>query len=185
MCLTPTLKSNLCQVCRATSPFDDAFVVGWRQEGLKKLLDDYKFESRREASSALSRLLDSCIPQLPPDTQVIAIPTLRRHIRQRGYDHMKRIASDIATSRHLSVSRSLERVSAVVQHGATRQVRIKQAKGMFTIRETVTASPLLLIDDIYTTGSTISSAAALLKSKTDKPIYLAVIARQPVGEIEE
>jgi predicted amidophosphoribosyltransferase len=55
---------------------------------------------------------------------------------------------------------------------------------MFATRGNVADSPLLLLDDIYTTGSTVSSAAMLLRSMTDKPIYLAVIARQPMGEMD-
>jgi predicted amidophosphoribosyltransferase len=98
---------------------------------------------------------------------------------------MMRIATSIACSRHLPIAQPLERISTVVQHGANRQVRIRQAKDMFATRESVAGSPLLLLDDIYTTGSTVASAAAHLRSMTDKPIYLAVIARQPTDDQDE
>lgn len=182
MCLTPTLRSNLCQGCQSTSPLEDAYVVSWRRGAVKNLLNAYKFEYRREAAEPLARLLAVTLPVLPQDTAIIPIPTLRAHVRERSFDHTRDIAQRLARRRNYTVRPLLIRVSTAVQHGATKKKRNEQAKTMFHVAPKPLDAPILLLDDIYTTGSTVREAAKLLRTVTDQPIYLAIIARQPIDE---
>lgn len=179
-CLKPTAASNLCSDCRRRLPFHDAFAVSWRSDAVKQLIDDFKFHSRREAVRPLAYLLDGRLPILPPGCLVVPIPTLRAHIRQRGYDHARLIAEALARRRKLSLAQLLVRRSTAVQHGAARSKRLEQAKSMFSLVPDTPDSPILLIDDIYTTGATVMEAAKLLHATHRQPVYLAVIARQPL-----
>lgn len=157
----------------------DTWYVGAREDILKDLINVYKFERVVSAGNVLATLLDKAVDDLPPDTIVTWIPTTPNHIRQRGYDHAKKIAVCFAKLRGLSCKQLLSRRSFYTQHRATRATRIKQAKEAFVYSKEFVSKSCLLIDDIYTTGATIRSAAKELKKAGVKNVFVAVVAKQP------
>lgn len=181
-CLIPTYSSQLCKSCRAKLPFDDAFVVSSRSGSLKNLINSFKFDRGKEAARHLAGLLDKTLPELPPGAVIVPIPTLGRHRRMRGYGHTELVASLLAKQRSTTSLQLLDRTTSAVQHGKTRAERVRQAKGMFRLSAELPHTPILLLDDIYTTGSTVRSAGLLLRGETQAPLYLAIIARQPLDD---
>jgi len=155
-------------------------VVGSRQDSLKRLINLYKFERTLSGAQTLAMLADTILPILPPDTHVTFVPTISSHVRQRGYDHMSLLARELAKRRALPQKQLLGRIGKNVQHGTDRKTRLTQQKGTFVVRDTIPESPVLLIDDIYTTGATINEAVKTLRTQTTQPIIVLVIARQPL-----
>lgn len=176
-CLEPTSRSHLCVRCRTLA--DDAWVVGERAGTLQRLVDDSKFASNRRACLAQALLLDQVLPKLPEDTIIVPIPTTTRHVRQRGYGHMELVARSLAERRGYRTDTILRRDSNAVQHGADKSTRQRQAALAFSLRHELPAdAPLLVIDDVYTTGATMRSAIKLLRNQTEQPIYVALTTRQ-------
>lgn len=177
VCLKPTQPSQLCRHCK--SRFNDAWVVGERAGTIEKLVDISKYESNRRGCQAQARLMDAMLPQLPSDVIVVPIPTIDRHIRQRGYGHMELVARELSRLRDYRAEVILGRIGSSVQHGADKATRQRQAKRAFNLRRhPPTTAPLLLIDDVYTTGATLRAATKLLRQHTEAPIYVAVTSRQ-------
>ena len=110
------------------------------------------------------------------------MPTVRAHIRERGYDHALRLARYVANSRHLPLEQPLQRVTTTVQRGADRKQRLMQAETAFRVaiplRDNI---PYLLLDDVVTTGATLQFAAKTLKSAGATTIWAAAVARQPLN----
>ena len=182
-CVTPTASSNLCQRCRKTVAYTDAYVVSVREGVLKRLLNGYKFERQKSSAAVFATLLDNRLPVLPAHTVVTYIPTINRHIRQRGYDHMTLIAKTFASKRRLSVKPLLKRSSSqYVQHGASRPERLRQAQAAFLPATSDSYDTVLLIDDIATTGATLQSAAKILEPQITGELLVGVIARQPLDD---
>jgi ComF family protein len=175
-CSRPTAKSSLCSNCRRLA--DDAWVVGERIGALQKLVDVSKFESNRRGCVVQAKLLDYILPRLPHETVIVPIPTTRKHIRQRGYGHMELVARRLSHLRGYKVMNALHRRTDTVQHGADKETRKRQAKDAFGLRVSKISSPVLIIDDVYTTGSTIKAAARLIKKVSRKPVYVAVTTKQ-------
>ncbi len=164
-------------------PICKAWVVSERVTVLKRVIDAYKFEYVKAAAHALVDLLDDALPLLPANTIIVPIPTASSHIRQRGYDHIDILARLFAQRRGLSISRLLERSSSKVQHTLNRSERQQEAGLAFRITngaEVNSTTPLLILDDIITTGSTITSAARVLTSAGSQTIFVAAIAYQPL-----
>ena len=185
LCLKPCYGNNLCRRCRPTVAYEAAYAVGWRHESLKTLINNYKFERAQAGAAMLADLLDRRLPVLPSDTVVSYIPTIPAHIRQRGFDHMKLIADGLAHRRRLESMPLLTRQSYAVQHGASRQQRLKQAQEAFRPIDKTVEGPILLIDDIFTTGATVVSAGQVLRTQFKKPLILAIIARQPLDDLDD
>lgn len=178
VCLQPAIPHNLCGACRPSVTYDEAWVVGERSAGLKEVIDRYKFDRAREGARILGRLLAARVPVVPPETIVSYIPNVARHRRQRGYDHMALVARELASHKKLTVVPLLRRHTSMTQRGAARSERLTRQHGAFYVDQAIT-SPVLLIDDICTTGATITAGVEAIRAVSDHPIFVAVVARQP------
>lgn len=168
--------NNLCGSCRA--PFTRAWSAGDRREGLRELIDRFKFERVRGAYVPLADLLDSTLPHLPPEVTVVPVPTISPHIRVRGYDQTRLVAQRFARQRNLAYAPWLRRATSTVQRGAGRQQRYRQAKEAFAAPSA--QGICLVIDDITTTGATLTAAAQTLLDAGASEVWVAVIACQPL-----
>lgn len=180
-CRQPTNANGICRRCK--TEYDKAWVVGERNEILKNLLDGYKFQRQRQTYKILAKLLDETLPVFPAATVVVPIPTISGHIRQRGYDHMRLVAKELARLRKLTYSELLVHKTNTKQLGSSRRDRIAHAKVAYAVkpRETPSgATPYVLVDDVYTTGSTLQYAARTLREGGAEVIWAAVVARQPL-----
>ena len=167
----------LCSNC--TTPYSRAWCVGERRDALERLIDSHKFEHLKDAYESFASLLDDIVPALPSGVTVVPVPTISAHIRQRGYDHTALLARRFARLRSCEYASPLERRTNHVQRGGTKRERQDQAKDAFA------STPLLggvylLIDDVFTTGATVASAAAELRRAGATDVWVAVIARQPL-----
>lgn len=133
------------------------------------------------AHKGLASLLDSALPILPSNTVVTYVPTIAKHKRIRGYDHMKLIAKQFARTRKLSVEDLIDRKTNTVQHLANKRQRQIQAEEAYSCSEVLDSkTPYLVLDDIVTTGSTIKAATHVLERAGAQEIWVAAIARQPL-----
>jgi len=140
-----------------------------------------KFQNTKFAAKSLAELLHESLPLLPEGTQIVPVPTVRSHIRQRGYDHIDLIARHFSTLRKLPVNRALVRATSDTQHLVSRKTRKEQSQKAFKLETTAAfgAGPVLLLDDIVTTGSTLLAAAKLLKD-AGATVWVATLAYQPL-----
>lgn len=179
LCTHPTPgTSQLCKSCRKTSPLEDAWCGGWRQGTLKRLIDAYKFEAVKEAAQPLSAILAGCLPELSSIT-VTEVPTANRHVRRLGYDHARLLAKTLASSSNLPYQPLLERHGQQTQHFSSRLDRQTRAPSLFAPRRLVSGD-VLLVDDIATTGSSLTAAAQHLHQAGARQVYVAILARQPL-----
>jgi ComF family protein len=178
VCLSPS-SVGICEGCRTS--YERAWFVGERTQVLERLIDALKFKRARSSSESLAALLDMRLPALPSDVVIVPVPTLRRHIRQRGYDHCLLIAQNLSARRGAPIERLIDRRTLTVQLGKNKKDRLSQAKESF-----VCSRPLdpertyLLVDDVVTTNATVRYAAAALRDAGAQRVWVGVVARQPL-----
>jgi competence protein ComFC len=179
-CGKPTgAGGNLCLSCRPG--YNKAWCVGERSGVLQRLVGNYKFQNMHAVHRSLSSLLDESLPNLPPETIIVPIPTSASHIRERGYDHMLLVVRHFARLRQLEVQQVVGRRGATVQHHANRQKRLAQVKQTFFVNHPIDVTvPYLIIDDVVTTGATVGYVSKLLRQAGAKQVWVAAIARQPI-----
>jgi len=179
-CGHPTSVTAACRRCR--SGVERTWYAGERSGGLEALIDRYKFEYAEAAYRPLGDLLLACLPELPSQTIVVPVPTIRAHIRQRGYDHALVLTRYIARERGLTLAQPLERLTTTAQRGADRKTRRLQAEAAFRVKNELQPDiPYLLIDDVATTGATLRYAAKALKGAGASVVWAAAVARQPLN----
>lgn len=182
LCLMPCKSNGLCEECHKKVPYSRAWFVKKREGEIEALIDIYKFKNTKSACSVVAELLDSTLPYLPHGTLIVPVPTIAKHIRQRGYDHTLLIARQLAKKRGLKYLTPLSRLTSTSQLGKTAKERRDQASQAFGAKHRLDQSRVyLLIDDIFTTGSTVYYSAKALRDAGASDVWVAVVARQVLG----
>ena len=176
-CARPCGGTHQCAECMSRLGTAGAWTVGERSDALQNLVGDYKYESVREAARTMAGLLGEIIAVLPDDTVVTHVPTIWQHVRQRGFDHAEMLAQSFARQRDLVHTPLLRRTRQYSHHELTKRERLRAAKQAFSAVQDIT-TPVLLVDDIVTTGATLQACVGALRDKGASSIYVAVVARQ-------
>lgn len=159
---------------------EGVWFLGERKGLLKELIHRFKFEGERESGDVLAELLAEFLPDLSQNTVIVPLPTIDKHVRMRGLDHTKYLAMVLARVRGWRVEEILERKTDSVQVGASEKKRIEQARRAYKINKDLKIDPsipYLLLDDVWTTGSSLLSAREALKEVGAKKIDLVVLAK--------
>lgn len=156
----------------------EMYVAGAREEFLGELVKEYKYKAVRDLGEDLGEILAEVVPCLV-EAAVVPLPTIRRHIRERGFDHMRIIGEKIAEIKGWEFSEILERKNNTVQVGANEEVRKKQAEQAYRLKKGERLEPekqYILVDDVWTTGASMRAAAEVLwQAGARKIIGLVVV----------
>lgn len=169
----------LCVDCRKRHGcFNNLLATFERRGPLARLVGDYKYNSEIASSPIIARLLAEAITARYDG--IVYIPTIARHKRVRGFDHMEQVARQLSRRINCPVGhRILYRTDNLVQHEQNWQDRQKKIASSIACHQVdLSGQYLLLIDDIWTTGATLSTAARLLVS-LGATVDGAVVLRQP------
>lgn len=182
-------NSNFCPICKIKTPSGQCqnckdlppiFIVGERSGLLDEIIHEYKYSSTKALSFKLANLLDSCLPKnLPENTVIVPLPTATNHIRSRGFDHILRLAKQLANIRHYRVKRLLIRTSNTTQVGSSRKARLSQADHAFSVDPKFSIDKNLtyiLLDDVWTTGASMKAAIKKLQQAGVSRIVVALLA---------
>ncbi len=174
-------EGEVCKGC--DSPFERCWVVGWRKGALAKVVKEFKYKSVRAAGEALAELADAVLPQGLTEMTIVPLPTIGRHVRERGLDHTKVLAKKLAKMRNWRVDAVLVRATDTVQVGASAAKRKNQAESTYeVVKKLDSKQKYLLLDDIWTTGATMQAAAKRMREAGAKEIYGIVLAIGQPGE---
>ncbi len=175
----------LCLDCERNKPFFDRAASAFRFEGAaRELLLGYKFNAHLWLKDDLSDWLEACIRAhfaAPSVDLILPMPLTLFHRIDRGYNQSAYLAEEVARR----IGRKcrddiLKRTGRPKrQAGLDEEERRQNVKGTIAVRrpEFVRGRTILLIDDVMTTGSTLSEAARVLKLAGAWRIWCATLAR--------
>ena len=173
----------LCDECRALRPGFDRAVSSFRMEGdARELLNAFKFRDAIHLRDDLVDFLEASVRVrfvVDRISCVVPIPSTLSSRWLRGYSQCEILARALAKRLDKPFARLLRRTgSPLSQKGLSEEDRRKNVVGTFAVagRRRVPELPLL-VDDIMTTGSTLSEAAKTLKSAGAAKVYCASVAR--------
>jgi ComF family protein len=115
----------------------------------------------------------------PGEVDVVTwVPTTADRRRQRGFDQAELLARSIARQLHRPCRRLLTRGAGPPQTGRSMQQR--RAGPVLAAKATGQARRVLLVDDVITTGTTITVAARALRAGGVGRVSVAAAARTPL-----
>lgn len=164
--------------------FEAIFVGGWREGALAKLVAEYKYQAVRAAGNVLVEVLEVAIPQeMPAKVVIVPLPTIGRHVRERGLDHTLMMAKKLARQRGWKCERVLVRAADTVQVGSKVAERQDQAKRAYAVGKRLDPETCyLLLDDVWTTGASMIQAAKTLRRAGAKQVMGVVVAVSKVRD---
>lgn len=130
----------------------------------KELVVMLKFECVEDAAQVLAEAMVEEIRcmNLPDDTVITWVTMPKKRLRERGIDHGRTLCEAVSKLCGLEVRRLLMRQGRFcTQRGLSQEARLKNLNGTIICTEKVDV-PVLLIDDVTTTGATASVCADAL-----------------------
>jgi ComF family protein len=181
-------RCGLCQ--RAEPPFARAAAYGSYESGLRELIHLLKFSGVRPAANVLGRMLAEAIAALESEfsassVAVVSVPLHRTKLHQRGFNQAELIARAAMKIKQpgdrlrLCTGVLVRKRETASQIGLTIHQRRENLRGAFGVAEpeAVKNREVLVVDDVYTTGATVSECARVLRRAGATRVWVATVAR--------
>ena len=173
-CKKYLLGTNPGYVTSGIDGFSRVIVGGVKEGLLSVMLKQYKYQRRRDLACVLAwKVWEVAERELfetgeVGEVVIVPLPTIRRHIRERGFDHMLMLARELCQmSENLRLEPILERLNKTVQVGKSAKVRREQAKQAYGVKKEARLRGdihYVLFDDVWTTGSSMRAAAEVMRN---------------------
>ena len=149
-------------------------------------LDDRSSDKSGDIAIEVSRMMDA---ETRENRKIVLVPlpTIRKHIRERGFDHTLRLCFELENFLQkrleglgvkVEYQDLLVRKNKTVQVGKEKKERMRQAEKAYGIREGIkieNRTLYILVDDVTTTGASLAAAKKILQ--TDR-VWAAVLMKE-------
>ena len=182
VCGLPVAYLGLCASCRLRLP-PFAALRSWAvfEEPVRSALHRLKYRRNVALGDALARpMADFCRRLDWPVEVVVPVPLGKRRLQERGYNQVGLIAMPLAAlNRWRYAPRALSRVRETKsQVGLSAVERRENMQGAFRADpRPVSGRTVLLMDDVATTGATLSACVEALLSAGAKAVFALTLAR--------
>lgn len=143
-------------------------VISFKQGGVKYIGDAFA-HLMREKYDVISENIDIIIP----------VPLSKNRLKSRGFNQSEVLCNELTELNKVRTDILARPEDTPHQTGLDRKNRLSNLKGAFKVndKKAVRGRSILLVDDIYTTGTTLNECASALKSAGASKVYGLVLAR--------
>lgn len=178
-------ESQFCESCFKSPPaWGKGRAVALYQGSVRRMVLALKHADRLDIAIPMASWMSGAVRGLTePDSIVTAVPLHRRRFFLRRYNQAVLLGNRLAKNENLQfVPDILIRVKpTLMQKGMTRQQRFENLRGAIAINPRQSAKiqgkPVLIVDDVMTTGATLSACAEACLAGGAKTVNVIVLAR--------
>jgi len=175
---------GICGACRIQEyAFDFARSALIFNDPFREVIHHFKYFDRVSLAYPLGALLRECLDREAFQGRVVApVPLHRKRERRRGFNQAELIAESLkATNKRVDLQLLRRRKNTPSQTGLSRSQRALNLAGAFEVRGRAPEC-VIVIDDVYTTGSTLHEIAKTLKRAGTERVEVLTVARVPSPE---
>lgn len=186
-----TEKQGKCQRCSEKKLFGLYFALPYKEKALtRKLIIQFKYEPYiKDLSKTLAGLLIEHFVILGKNTDdfwqnsaLVPIPLDKNKLKLRGYNQSEELAKELSKMIKAPLLKNIlvKIKKTLPQVGLSKQEREGNIKNAFLVldKEQIKEKNIFLVDDVYTTGSTMEECTRVLKESGAKSVSGISIARE-------
>jgi len=172
-------------VCRKKYSIDGVFSAVAYKGIMKKILYQYKFEPYVfDLSRTLSEIVYEGLLEYEPlsylskeKVVLVPIPLSEKKKKTRGYNQSLLLVKNLSELSGYTYSDILIRQKKTLpQYALSKEKRRENIKGAFALQDVSYFENVLLVDDIMTSGATLSEASYVLKKAGVKKVFGVTVA---------
>lgn len=191
ICANPSVGGVTHSICQSKFGLDGLWSLGLYRSSLKSAIQKLKYKWIKELAQSLNSIifdrwqmsspfLASQIKKDPKSWVVTSIPLHWQRQNWRGFNQAQLLGKLLAQSLGLEYIETLKKIKATKpQVSLSKDKRGQNLKNAFALidKDKLPAKNYLLVDDVWTTGSTIKECCSLLKESGAKNVWGFTLAR--------
>ncbi len=183
MPLADKAQTHCGQCLKNPPPFDRMLSLFIYKRPITHMINQLKFHSKLVQSKLLGELLAEKITQYYKQENlpelIIPVPLHKKRLIQRGFNQSTELAKPISRALNIPIDKHacVRSKHTQAQSSLHAKLRKQNTKGAFAMNKTINATHIAIIDDVVTTGSTISELSKTLRQQGAKLIDIWCCAR--------
>lgn len=179
---TTYTASHQCHHCQERPPaFQRAWTLFPYLPPLKDAICSFKYRGKYTLAKPLTGLMISALPREMDIDLIVPVPRHPTRLRMREFNQSLLLADQLGhhLTRPVSATHLIRVIATNPQTTLTRQARLKNLRKAFAVRspQDLTAKRILLVDDVFTTGTTLRECAKTLRAAGSGPVFALTLAR--------
>lgn len=189
--LPPGNKKGTCQKCRANKLSGLYFALAYKEKSLtRKLIHQFKYEPYiKTLAGVLSSIIIEHLVITKNNSDgiwqnaiLIPVPLEKSKLKNRGYNQAQELAKELSKILEVNVisGNLIKTRKTLSQKDLSAKERQENIKGAFLVKNPIEVKnkKIFLVDDVYTTGSTMEECANVLKKAGAIQVWGITIARE-------
>jgi len=178
-------EDSLCGACAARLPrWDQARAALAYDEASRQAILELKYSGRRDGLAAMTNWMALAGQDVLAETDyLVPVPLHYRRLAKRGFNQAGWLA--LGVGQHAGVATLVDAIvrtkATPSQGGLSARQRAKNVAGAFKVRRTrrkrLGGARVTLVDDVYTTGSTLAACTKALSQAGTASVNVLVLAR--------
>ncbi len=165
--------------------FFSELIYAFKYEGLiRKLILDFKFNDKPYLYKTFVNFLlknEKIFENIKKYDKIIPVPISKKRYKERGYNQSELIAREIERQTKLEMLNNclIKTKNIIEQSKLNKEDRKRNIQGVYTLKngQLIEGKSILVIDDIYTTGSTVNECSKILLEGNPNNIGILVLAK--------
>jgi len=147
---------------------------------LERSIQRLKYHGGRALAEPLADHLATLVPEYLRSGAVIPVPLHPKRMQKRGFNQSERLAVPLAQALRLPLMMCVRRTRCTVpQVDLNERERSRNVRGAFSLADNLEQLPKrgIIVDDVFTTGATISAVARVLRTAGMQHITAVTVAK--------
>lgn len=164
--------------------FEELMYIFKYEGQVRELILDYKFNEKSYLYKTFVNFLlknEKIFENIKKYDKIIPVPISKKRNKERGYNQSMLIAEEIANKTNLELVNNclIKTKNIIEQSKLNKEDRLQNIQGVYSLQNErlITNKKILLVDDIYTTGSTVNECCKILQQANPKTIGVLVLAK--------
>ena len=166
--------------CKVLFPIENAFaLMQCEEENLsRKIVHQLKYANREKAGKILAQWVLERIDfgESPPDL-LVTVPLHPKKLKERGYNQLHLFANTLSENLKIPCDHELIKRNFYKKAQAKKNKEERSStEHLFSLTKNISGHHILLIDDVFTTGNTMSSVAWEILKNPNNKVSILIIA---------